>query len=233
MILGGMYELSIANKNYSSWSLRPWLLMRQLGVPFREQIVAFPDGGAWDVYRKISPSGRLPCLRNGEAVVWDSLGITEYLAERHPGVWPTDPTARAWARCATAEMHGGFTAIRNTCSMSCGLRVRLHQVSPALERDVFRLGELWNDGLGRFGGPFLAGAAFTAVDAFFAPIAFRAQTYGLAFDAASAAYMERILALPAMRSWYADGLAETWREADHEAEIQALGTVLEDLRARP
>jgi len=177
-----MYELVIANKNYSSWSLPPWLLMKQLEVPFRQQIVAFPDGGAWDAYRKLSPSGRLPCLRNGDTVVWDSLAITEYLGERHPGVWPADPAARAWARCAAAEMHAGFAAVRNACSMSCGQRVRLHQVSPAVARDVARLGELWGDGLGRFGGPFLTGKAFTAVDAFFAPIAFRAQTYSLPFE---------------------------------------------------
>jgi glutathione S-transferase len=228
-----MYELFIANKNYSSWSLRPWLLMRQLGLPFRQQIAAFPDGGAWDAYRAISPSGRLPCLRDGEAVVWDSLGITEYLAERHAGVWPSDPTVRAWARCAAAEMHAGFSAIRNACAMSCGVRVRLHQIPPALERDVFRLDELWNEGLRRFGGPFLAGDAFTAVDAFFAPIAFRTQTYGLPFQGASAAYLERLLALPAMQSWYADALAETWRERDHEADIAASGTVTQDLRAQP
>jgi glutathione S-transferase len=226
-----MYELFIANKNYSSWSLRPWLLMTHLALPFHEHVMRFPDGGAWDAYRKVSPSGRLPCLRDGETIVWDSLGIAEYLAERHLGVWPSGPVARAWARCAAAEMHAGFTTVRNTCGMSCGLRVRLNEIAPALAREVSRLGELWTEGLTRFGGPFLAGKDLTAVDAFFAPIAFRAQTYGLPFEGAAADYLARLLALPAMRSWYRDALAETWREVDHENECKAVGTVLEDLRA--
>jgi glutathione S-transferase len=227
-----MYELFIANKNYSSWSLRPWLVMRQLGLGFREQVVPFPSTGAWDAYRAVSPSGRMPCLRDGDTVVWDSLAIVEYLAERHAGVWPTDPVARAWARCAAAEMHAGFSTVRNTCSMSCGVRVQLPEISPALARELGRFSELWNEGLARFGGPFLAGPQLTAVDAFFAPIAFRAQSYGLQLDATSTAYLERLLALPAMRSWYTDALAETYREPGHEAEIAAAGTVIEDLRAR-
>jgi glutathione S-transferase len=128
-------------------------------------------------------------------------------------------------------MHGGFSALRNTCGMNCGLRVRLHGISPALAQDVARVDELWSDGLGRFGGPFLAGAAFTAADAFFAPVAFRVQTYALPLGPASLAYAGRLLALPAMREWYAAALAETQREPGHEAEVQAAGTVIEDLRA--
>ena len=227
-----MYELFIANKNYSSWSLRPWLLMRQLALPFRERLLPFPDGGEWDAYRAVSPSGRMPCLHDGDTVVWDSLGITEYLAERHAGVWPTDPEARTWARCAAAEMHAGFGTLRERCTMNCGLRVRLRDIPPLLRRDIARLNELWNQGLARFGGPFLAGKDVTAVDAFFAPVAFRAQTYGLSFDETGAGYVARLLALPAMRSWYADALAETWREPGHEAEAEVAGTWLEDLRAQ-
>jgi len=227
-----MYKLFITNKNYSSWSLRPWLLMRQLALPFHEQQVLLSEGSNWSLFRTFSPSGRVPCLHDGETVVWDSFGIAEYLAERHAGVWPADSAARAWARCASAEMHAGFATLRNSCTMSCGLRVRLHETTPALEADIARLGELWGEGLTRFGGPFLAGKEFTAVDAFFAPIAFRAQTYGLSFDAAAAAYLARVLALPAMQSWYKDALAETAREAAHEAEAKAVGTWLEDLRAR-
>jgi glutathione S-transferase len=228
-----MYELFIANKNYSSWSLRPWSLMTQLGLPFRERLVPFPEVGGWEAYRPFSPSGRVPCLHDGDTVVWDSLGITEYLAERHAGVWPADPAARAWARCAAAEMHAGFGTLRERCTMNCGLRVRLRDVPPMLARDVGRLDELWSQGLARFGGPFLAGKDFTAVDAFFAPVAFRAQTYGLPFAGESAAYVARMLALPAMRSWYTDALAETWREPGHEAEAEVAGTWLEDLRAQP
>jgi len=228
-----MYELFITNKNYSSWSLRPWVLMRHLELPFRERLIPLPEGSTWEAFRAASPSGRVPCLHDGDTVVWDSLGITEYLAERHPGVWPADPAARAWARCAAAEMHAGFGTLRERCTMSCGLRVRLRDVPPMLARDVGRLDELWSQGLAQFGGPFLAGPELTAVDAFFAPVAFRAQTYGLAFGEAGTAYVARMLALPALRSWYAAALAETWREPGHEAEAEVAGTWLEDLRAQP
>jgi glutathione S-transferase len=227
-----MYELFIANKNYSSWSLRPWVLMSQLGLAFRERLVPFPETGAWEAYRAFSPSGRAPCLHDGDTVVWDSLGIAEYLAERHDGVWPADPRARAWARCAAAEMHAGFGTLRERCTMNCGLRIRLRDIPPLLQREIGRIDELWAEGLARFGGPFLAGKAFSAVDAFYAPVAFRVQTYGLALDDTSAAYSARLLALPAMRSWYTDALAETWREPGHEAEAEVAGTWLEDLRAQ-
>jgi glutathione S-transferase len=227
-----MYELYITNKNYSSWSLRPWSLMRQLAIPFTERLVLLPEEGSpHETFRKFSPSGRVPCLRDGDTVVWESLAIAEYLAERHPGVWPADGRARAFARCAATEMHAGFATLRDRCTMSCGLRVRLHDMPPALARDIARLGELWRDGLARFGGPFLAGDAFTAADAFFTPVAFRVQTYGLALDEPSAAYVQRLLALPALRAWYTDALAETMREPAHEAEARATGTWLEDLRA--
>jgi glutathione S-transferase len=226
-----MYELFIANKNYSSWSLRPWVLMSQLGLAFRERLVPFPETGAWEAYRAFSPSGRAPCLHDGDTVVWDSLGIAEYLAERHDGVWPADPRARAWARCAAAEMHAGFGTLRERCTMNCGLRIRLRDIPPLLQREIGRIDELWAEGLARFGGPFLAGKDFSAVDAFYAPVAFRVQTYGLALDATSTAYSARLLALPAMRRWYTDALAETWREPGHEAEAEVAGTWLEDLRA--
>jgi glutathione S-transferase len=227
-----MYELFIANKNYSSWSLRAWVLMRQLALPFREHLIQMLDGSSWEAFRKVSPSGRVPCLRDGEIIVWDTIGITEYLAERHPGVWPADPQARTWSRCAAAEMHAGFATLRERCSMNCGLRVRLRDLPPLLQRDVHRINDLWNEGLTRFGGPFLAGNDFSAVDAFFAPVAFRAQTYSLPFDDRGAAYVARLLALPAMQAWYTDALAETWREPGHEAEAEVAGTWLEDLRAQ-
>ncbi len=221
-----MYKLYIANKNYSSWSLRPWALMRELAIPFTEQLEPF--GGA---YKTFSPSGRVPCLVDGDTVVWDSLAIAEYLAERHPGVWPGDAGARAWARCAAAEMHSGFQALRDRCSMNCGVRVQLRDMPEPLARDIARIGELWTDGLARFGGPFLAGAAVTAVDAYFAPVAFRVQSYGLVLPEAAAAYAKRLLALPSMQAWYAAGLAEPWREPGHEDEVARTGTLLEDLRA--
>ena len=226
-----MYALHIANKNYSSWSLRPWVLMRELAIPFAERLTPFPTGSSWSLYRPFSPSGRVPCLVDDGWAVWDSLAIVEYLAERHPGVWPADAKARAWARSAAAEMHSSFTALRGLCPMSCGLRVEPFPMSDALKHDLFRLGDLWNDGLARFGGPFLAGDRFTAVDAFFAPVAFRARSYGIVFEGAAFAYPARLLDLPAMREWYAAALAETWREPDHEAEVHASGTIIEDLRA--
>ncbi len=122
--------------------------------------------------------------------------------------------------------------LRSCCSLSCGIRARLKDFPPALEREVARLGAAWNDGLRRFGGPFLAGRVFTAVDAFYAPVAFRIQTYGLSLDSTSMSYVERLLNLPGMREWYASGLAETWRDPPHEAEIEQMATITQDLRAK-
>ncbi len=143
-----MYELFIGNRNYSSWSLRPWVLLRAHGVEFVEHVMPFKPGSNWRDFRAFSPSGKVPCLRDGATVVWDSLGIAEYLAERHPGLWPVDAAARAWARCATAEMHSGFAALRNHCGMNVGLRVRLREWPEALLADVRRIDELWNEGPG-------------------------------------------------------------------------------------
>src|SRR5688572_5808130 len=125
-------QLFIANKNYSSWSLRPWVLMRMLEIPFEEQLVPFGTRP----FHSFSPTGRVPCLVDGDAVIWDSLAIVEYLAEKNPGVWPTVAQARAWARSAAAEMHSGFQVLRDVCTMSCGIRVRIDSWSPELKRDV-------------------------------------------------------------------------------------------------
>jgi glutathione S-transferase len=225
-----MYTLFIANKNYSSWSLRPWVLMQALGLAFVERLLPFGQVTEGLTIASLSPSGRVPVLEHQGLKVWDSLAITEYLAERHPQVWPAESAARAYARCAAAEMHSGFAALRNDCSMNCGVRVRLHQISAALKADLNRLEQLWQQGLSEFGGPWLAGASFTAVDAFFAPVAFRAQTYGLTFGSASSAYLQRLLALPAMQQWYAAGVAEPWRDAAHEQDLTAAGHITADLR---
>lgn len=227
-----MYTLYIANKNYSSWSLRPWVLLTELGIPFEEKLTPFRGGtsSSWDVFREFSPTGKVPCLHDGDTVVWESLAIVEYVAEQHPAVWPSDARARAWARSAAAEMHAGFQELRSQCPMNCGIRLQLHTISPALARDVARVRELWNEGLRQFGGPYLAGATYTAVDAFFAPVAFRIQSYQLALDDASQAYVQRVLALPSMRNWYAAGLKESWRDPDHEEETLRQGTLLQDLR---
>lgn len=228
-----MYTLHVGNKNYSSWSLRPWLLLREMDIPFEEKLTPFVEGGSYALFRSFSPTGSVPVLIDDGLVVWESLAIVEYLAERHVGIWPADPVARAFARCAAAEMHAGFAALRNDCTMNCGLRVRLHGVSAALQRDLDRLGEIWNEGLAGFGGPFLAGDRFSAADAFFAPVALRMQTYGLRLDPVSMTYAERLLRLEGMRDWYAAALAEPFREVLHEGELASFGDVLEDLRCPP
>ena len=228
-----MYELFIANKNYSSWSLRPWVLMKALGIPFEERLIPFVGAGRanFEAFRNVSPTGKMPCLKDGDTVVWDSLAIAEYVNERHPGVWPADQKARAWARSAAAEMHSGFQSLRGACNMNCGIRVKMKSVPDGVTQDLARLGELWNEGLQKFGGPFLAGKDFSNADAFFCPVAYRVQTYGLTLDDESSAYVKRLLALPAMRDWYEAGLAEKTRIAHYDAESRAAGEVTEDFRA--
>jgi glutathione S-transferase len=226
-----MYDLYIGNKNYSSWSLRPWVLLRELGIPFREKLVPFGGAANPDAFKGFSPTGKVPCLVDGSITVWDSLAITEYLGERHAGVWPAEQSARAWARSAAAEMHSGFTGLRNVCTMNCGIRVKLPGIAPDLQRDLARLEALWADGLARFGGPFLAGNRFTAADAFYAPVAFRLQTYEPPIAAAARRYAAQLLALPAMQDWYREALAETFRDEAHEVEAREIGTWTQDLRA--
>ena len=225
-----MYTLYIANKVYSSWSLRPWILMRELGIPFEEKLVRFSGSNNWENFRAFSPAGKVPCLHDGGAIVWDSLGITEFLADSHPSVWPAEKYARAWARCAAAEMHSGFGNLRNTCPMHVALRIRLHEITPELQKELKRLNELWEEGISRFGGPFLAGDKFTAADAFFAPVVFRIQSYQLPVSEIAQAYVKHILALPGMQDWQASALQETERDDSHEEESKAAGTLLEDKR---
>jgi glutathione S-transferase len=223
-----MYTLHIGNKNYSSWSLRPWVLLTELGIPFQERLHVF--GATFNAKAEGSPSGKVPVLKDGERVIWDSLSIAEYVAEKRPGVWPSDADARAWARSAAAEMHSSFTALRNICSMSCGVRIKLNSISVDLQKDLDRLAELWTDGLNRFGGPFLAGKSFGAVDAFFCPVAFRVQTYGLKLPKPCMDYVERLLNLESMKRWYDAALKEPWRDLPHEEELKLFGTTTSDLR---
>lgn len=224
-------KLYIANKNYSSWSLRPWVLMRTLGLDFEESLHPFRIGGGPSGFDAFSPTGKVPCLVDGGLTVWDSLAIAEYLAERHAAVWPQSAPARAWARSAAAEMHSGFSTLRHVCSMSCGVRVRLHpEALTSLAADLQRLQALWREGLQRFGGPYLAGAAFTAADAFFCPVAFRAQTYSLPLDPVCSAYVQTLLELPAMRQWYGSALSEPWIEPAHDADVLAYGELVSDDR---
>lgn len=209
-----MYELYIANKNYSSWSLRPWLLMQQLDIAFQENLILFQDNN-WDSFRTFSPTGKVPCLKVDEMIVWDSLAIVEFLAEHHAGVWPADQLARTWARCAAAEMHSGFSNLREMCPMNVSLKVQLAQNPAALQKDISRIDELWQEGLNRFGGEFLAGNSFTAVDAFFAPVALRVETYQLKLSEPALGYAARLCALPAVQEWIKAGRQEPRHEA-HE-----------------
>lgn len=224
------YTLITANRNYSSWSLRPWVLMRALGIAFDERIEPFTKPSNYDEFRSFSPSGQVPVLIDGARTVHDSLGIALYLADRHPGVWPQNEGARAFAQCAVTEMHGGFSALRNQCTMNVGVRVQTGPHDAALARDVARVREIFEQGLARFGGPWLAGAQFTVLDAFFAPVAFRARTYALDMGAGQA-WVDHILAHPAMLEWEAAALREIWREASHEEELAGSGEITADYRA--
>lgn len=225
-----MYVLITANRNYSSWSLRPWMLMKGLGIRFDDRVEPFTKPTNYDEFRSFSPTGQVPVLLHEERTVYDSLGIALYLGDRHDGVWPADADARAWAQCATCEMHSGFAALRNDCTMNVGVRVQPKPMSDALKANVARIRELFEEGLARFGGPWLAGEAFSAVDAFFAPVAFRIRTYGLDVGAGQA-WVDHMLAHPAMREWEAAALAEDWREASHEEELAAAGVITADYRA--
>lgn len=229
------YKLHIGNKRYSSWSMRPWVLLKALDIPFDEALSLFKPGHRQPEFLAFSPSGKVPCLHDaGSVVVWDSLAIAEYLADRHAGVWPsleTNAAARAFARCAAAEMHSSFAAIRDECSMNVGLRIEMSQpLSDALQRDLARLSGLFTHGVETFGGPWLAGPAFTAADAMFAPVASRCVTYGLELEGDVAkAYVERLFNHPAVQAWVQDGILETAREPGHEDDCTRGRKILADL----
>lgn len=223
------FTLITANRNYSSWSLRPWLLMKALGIAFTDRLEPFTKPVNYAEFRAFSPTGQVPVLIDGPRTVWDSLGIALYLADRFGGVWPAGEAARAFAMSAVAEMHGGFGALRNDCTMNVGVRVKPRPASPALARDVARIRELFEQGLTTFGGPWLAGDAFTAIDAFYAPVAFRIRTYALDVGQGQA-WVEHVLAHPAMLEWEQAALAESWREASHEAELAEAGEIVADYR---
>ena len=223
-----MYTLFIANKNYSSWSLRPWLLMTTLNIPFAENIALFGENN-WSAFRKFSPSGKVPCLVTEHITVWDSLAITELLAESYPQVWPMSIRARAWARSAAAEMHSGFGTLREMCSMNCSIQVQLHQITEDLQKDITRIDELWNEGLREFSGPYLAGSEFTAVDAFFAPVVLRIASYGLQLSDAAMAYCELIQQLPTLQAWINAAQREP-RNDKYEAACVQYGQLTHDVR---
>lgn len=208
-----MLQLVFGNKVYSSWSLRPWILMKVLGIPFEEiQIPLYRPDSAQRI-KSYSPAGKVPILIDGDLTVWDSLAICEYLADRFPdkGVWPADRQARARARSLAAEMHAGFTPMRTHLPMNLGMRYARRDRGAEVAADVARFSEIVNDTRAEFGdgGPFLFGA-FTAADAMYAPVACRIDYHDVEVDAATRAYIDAVLALDAFAEWREAALDETW-----------------------
>lgn len=213
-----MLQLVIANKNYSSWSMRPWVLMRQAGIAFEEVMVALDDMEPGSDFKRrvlaLSPVGKVPILLDGSLAVWDSLAIAETLAERFPGkrLWPADPAARARARSICAEMHAGFTALRTHCTMNIEaslpeIGALLWRDKPGVRADVARLHSMWEGLLLQHGGPMLFGE-FSIADAYYAPVCMRLRTFALPVSAAVRGYVERVSALPAVAEWMSGALAE-------------------------
>ncbi len=222
------FTLVIGNKNYSSWSLRAWLLLKQLGIPFTEQKLRldWADGSPFKTtLLAIAPTGRVPLLVQDDGfAVWDSLAIAEYLAERFPdkGVWPDDRRQRARARSLCAEMHSGFSALRNRCPMN--IEASLPEVGaravrewPDVMADLARIDAMWREQLDSSGGPFLFGA-FTAADAMYAPVVARFHTYDVEVDVPARKYMNAMRALPAWREWETAALQEPWVLAEDEVD---------------
>jgi len=206
-----MYTLIIGNKNYSSWSLRPWIALRAAGIPFTEQKLGFFTEEFSRRVGAVSPAGLVPVLLDGEFAIWDTLAICEYLAERHPEarLWPQDTRARARARSLAAQMHSGFGAMRQALPMNVEAHLPGIDFPAAAQQDIARLQAIWRDTRAAFGqgGPFLFGE-FSIADAFFAPVVSRFTTYGIAASGPVRDYMDAVLALPAMQEWTRDALAE-------------------------
>lgn len=219
-----MLTLYIGNKNYSSWSMRPWVLMKQAGIPFTERLLRFDAFSADSQFKqdvlKVNPAGRVPVLVDDGFAVWDTLAIAEYLAERFPehALWPRDAQARARARSVCAEMHAGFSALRSHCPMNIEaslphIGALVWRDQPAVRADVQRLVGMWSElleqhqGAAGPGGPLLFGS-FTIADAYYAPVCFRLKNYGLPVPGHITDYIRRVCALPGVQAWVADALAE-------------------------
>ena len=213
-----MLKLFIGNKNYSSWSMRPWVLLKQAGIPFEEVMVRFDSFDAGSSFKNslagVTPVGKVPVLQDGDLAVWDTLAIAEYVAEQFPDkqLWPAERTARARARSVCAEMHGGFSALRNDCGMNIEADLAdtgalLWRDKPVLRSDVARIVAMWSGLLQAHGGPMLFGA-FTVADAYFAPVCMRINTYALPVPADVRAYVDRVCALPGVAAWIKDALEE-------------------------
>lgn len=204
-------ELVIGNKAWSTWSMRPWLVLKRAGAEFTEIPIELRQGARTEAaIAQHSPSGHVPALKDGGIVIWDSLAICEYVAEKFPDarLWPTDPAARALARAAAAEMHSGFSSLRGECPMDLRAEPKVAELSEATHRDLRRIARLWNDLLQRFGGPWLAGAEWSIADAFYTPVATRFRTYGVHLSdfgdtGRGGEYCERLLQAPEFLAWEA------------------------------
>jgi glutathione S-transferase len=205
--------LVIGNKNYSSWSFRPWIALQVAGIPFDDRVISLNDPEFKPSLLKLSPAGKVPVLIDGDTRVWESLAILEYLAEKFPAarLWPADAGARAHARAIASEMHAGFLPLRHHCPMNFWRPVRRRTLPDDVAANVTRIDAMWTDCRARFGdaGPFLFGA-FSAADAMYAPVVSRFHTYGIEIGSAARAYMEAVMALPAWSAWRAAALAEPW-----------------------
>ena len=213
-----MPKLYIGNKNYSSWSMRPWVLLRQAGIPFDEVMVRFDSFDADSEFKRaigpVNPTGKVPVLVDGDLVVWDTLAIAEYVAETWSDrqLWPADPRARARARSICAEMHSGFTALRGNCPMNIEASLPdtgalIWRDKAGVRADVQRLVDMWSALLQEHGGPMLFGQ-FSVADAYFAPVCMRLATYALPVPPHITAYMDRVRALPGVKAWIDEALAE-------------------------
>jgi glutathione S-transferase len=216
-------KLILGNKNYSSWSLRPWIAMRALGIPFDEMVIPFGEPIGNPAFkaqvRRYSPAEKVPVLIDGDTHVWETLAIMEYLAEKFPaaGVWPKDAKARTEARVLSSEMHAGFAALRGACPMNLRRPVRARTLPAEAQANAARLDAMWSDCRARHGGAFLFGA-FCAADAMYAPMVTRIHTYGIAMSAGSLGYVDAVMALPAFAEWKRAALEESWIVPEDEAD---------------
>lgn len=213
-----MYDLYLGNKNYSSWSLRAWLLMKHFGIPFREHLVSVAGRDYNAALKPLAGNARVPCLHDDGFQIWESIAIAEYLAEKHPAMWPADAKARARARCISAEMHAGFVHLRTAMPMNLKFKLKGKPAAPAVQREIDRVVEIWSEARGQFAsgeGPWLFGD-FSIADAMYAPIACRLHVYNVDLPPVAAAYRDAVLAHPAVGEWFAAALSETEAHAHYD-----------------
>ena len=220
-----MFDLYLGNKNYSSWSLRPWLLMQHFAIPCTEHMVSVAGRDYNPSLKPIAGNARVPCLHHDGFQIWDSLAIAEYLAEAHPAMWPADAKARARARSISAEMHSGFPKLRTAMPMNLKLKLKGKPATPEVQREIDRIVEIWSEARRDFAvgtGPYLFGD-FSVADAMFAPIVWRFHIYNVPLEGVAATYRDTLLAHPAMQAWYQAALAETEAHAHYDRLAEEYG----------